>query len=120
MYCPNCGVQADDETANFCPVCGATFAEQGQAASVNNGLMKQQQSGGSVSSNSNGTVFKVLGWVFFGISLLFIPILFGAGSFIMGYLLRKNHHDTHGTILMVMGIAGAILGALIGMAMAPY
>ncbi|MBS4175254.1 hypothetical protein KHA87_18500 [Bacillus sp. FJAT-49736] len=62
----------------------------------------------------------VLGWIFFAISLLFIPILFGAGSVIMGYLVRKRGKETHGTVMMILGVAGGLLGVLIGMAVAGF
>lgn len=59
--------------------------------------------------------YLILGWVFCGISLLFIPLLFGAGAFVMGYLTRKQPgRETHGFIMMVFAIAVAILGVLLG------
>lgn len=64
----------------------------------------------------SGIVFIVLGWVFFGLSFIFIPILFGAGAFIMGFLTYRSKRQTHGVIMMVMAVVGAVLGMLIGMA----
>ena len=61
------------------------------------------------------TIYITLGWVFFAISFLLIPLLFGAGAFIMGWLTRKNGKETHGVILMVLSVVGAILGMIIGM-----
>lgn len=61
--------------------------------------------------------YLTLGWVFFGISILLFPVLFGAASFVMGYLTRKQPgKETHGFILMVAAVAGAIFGMLIGAA----
>lgn len=109
MFCKNCGTQCGNEE-NYCHKCG-TLLNSEVAATINNPEQVQ---------NSNVTLYVVLGWTFFGISLLFIPILFGAGAVIMGYLLKKNRRETHGTILMILGVAGAILGALIGMALYGY
>lgn len=47
------------------------------------------------------------------VSLLFIPVLFGAIAVIMGYLYRDKD-EKMGTILMISGVAGGILGVLIG------
>lgn len=61
--------------------------------------------------------YLILGWVFCAISLAFVPILFGAGAFIMGYLTRKQPgRDLHGMIIMVFAIACTVLGMLIGFA----
>jgi hypothetical protein len=81
--------------------------------------MEQNQSQGT--PQKQGTIYVVLGWVFFGISLLFIPLIFGAGSFVMGFLVRKQPgRETHGVILMVFAVAGALLGMIIGAATAGY
>ncbi|GGI66696.1 hypothetical protein GCM10011482_23500 [Enterococcus alcedinis] len=65
------------------------------------------------SSQESGKLYMVIGWVSMVISLLFIPVLFGAIAVIMGYLYR-SYDEKHGTILMIAGVAGAILGFLIG------
>lgn len=117
MFCSNCGFQVN-HGGNFCSSCGSKLALQ--QATGENTFNDQTITHVQSSPNNNGTVFVILGWVFFAISLIFIPILFGAGAFIMGYLVRKNSNETHGTILMVMAIAGAVLGMLIGIAVSPY
>jgi len=114
LYCSKCGAKIAED-AEFCSSCGSQVEEH---------IGVSQQAAASVQyrhedDTKGGKVFIILGWVFFGISLLFVPILFGAGAFIMGYLLRK-HNQTHGTILMVMAVAGAILGTLLGMASAGW
>jgi hypothetical protein len=68
-----------------------------------------------VTEQKQGTAYVVLGWIFFGISLLFIPILFGAGTFIMGFLTYRVRSQVHGVILMVFSVVGVVLGMLIGM-----
>jgi hypothetical protein len=65
-----------------------------------------------------GTIYIVLGWVFFALSLIFIPILFGAGTFIMGFLTYRNGKQTHGVILMVFAVVGVVLGMLLGVMVA--
>lgn len=62
-----------------------------------------------------GTVYVVLGWIFFALSILFVPILFGAGAFIMGFMTYRVRSQVHGVILMVFSVAGTVLGMLIGM-----
>ncbi|MBB6449901.1 phosphoglycerol transferase MdoB-like AlkP superfamily enzyme [Geomicrobium halophilum] len=61
----------------------------------------------------------VLGWAFAAMSLLIIPILFGAAAVIMGYLYKK-HDDQHGTIIMIASIGTAIFGVLLGAITYPY
>lgn len=117
MFCPKCGVQIDQD-ANYCSSCGKSIMED----VAQNSVVLDNQSVVGNETKSDGLVYKILGWFFFAVSLLFIPIIFGAGAFIMGYLLRKSdkQNENHGTILMVMGVAGAILGMLLGMASAGY
>jgi fucose permease len=66
-----------------------------------------------------GKLYMVIGWISTVVSLLFIPVLFGAIAVIMGYLYR-SHDEKHGTILMIAGVAGAILGMLFGLASVGY
>ena len=117
MFCPDCGVQFEQDVS-FCSSCGKNIREN---TTQNSAILGNQSVVGN-GTKSDGLVYKILGWVFFAVSLLFIPIIFGAGAFIMGYLLRKSdkQNESHGTILMVMGVAGAILGMLLGMAAAGY
>ncbi|UOQ94394.1 zinc-ribbon domain-containing protein [Halobacillus shinanisalinarum] len=122
MYCSTCGNEIKDDDA-FCQGCGKQLdTDQGsesQHSHPQTSVTNYSHSSSQVPSKNHKT-YIILGWVFFGISILFIPILFGAGAFIMGFLTYKNNNDTHGVILMVMAIAGAILGSLLGMAAAPY
>lgn len=62
----------------------------------------------------SGKLYLVFGWVSTIVSLLFIPVLFGAIAVIMGYLYRFKD-EKMGTILMIAGVAGGMLGVLIGM-----
>lgn len=72
-------------------------------------------------NNSNNiTLFTILGWISTVISLLFVPILFGAGGVIFGYLLRSKGQVQHGTIMMIAAIACGLFGTVFGMAVAGY
>jgi ABC-type branched-subunit amino acid transport system permease subunit len=83
--------------------------------------MEQQQNQSQGTPQNQNNLYIILGWIFFGISLLLIPLLFGAGAFVMGYLTRKQPgRETHGVILMVFAVAGAILGVFIGIATSGY
>ena len=62
----------------------------------------------------SGNLYKIGGWISVAISLLFIPVLFGAVGVIMGYLYRE-YDEKQGTILMITSVAGATLGMLIGL-----
>lgn len=116
MYCRNCGSQME-ESAKFCPYCGASqenkelYTEQ-ISPKIEKSLseVKIQISKGKQSGN----LYKIAGWISVAISLLFIPVLFGAIGVIMGYLYRE-HDEKHGTILMIAGVAGGILGTLLGL-----
>ncbi|MED4223945.1 hypothetical protein [Neobacillus cucumis] len=57
-------------------------------------------------------IFPILGWLFFMISLVFIPILFGAAAFLMGFFTFHDRSKSHGLILMIFASAGLILGSL--------
>jgi len=54
-----------------------------------------------------------LGWISFAISLLFIPILFGAGAFFVGLLTFWDRSQLHGAVLMGFAAVGTILGSLL-------
>lgn len=116
MYCKNCGNQIEKD-AKFCPLCGASqenkelYTEQ-ISPKIEKSLseVKDQISKGKQSGN----LYKIVGWVSVVISLLFIPVLFGAIGVIMGYLYRE-HEEKYGTILMIAGVAGGILGTLLGL-----
>lgn len=108
MFCSKCGTKSKNED-NFCSQCGtaltleiATTIET-SVRNLNNGQPRKE-----------GTVYIVLGWIFIAISLLFFPILFGPGSVIMGYMVRKSGRIRHGTIIMILGVVAAILGMIIG------
>lgn len=123
-FCPNCGNKLV-EGATFCTNCGFNLKENGQASSnissnnVNDSSDQQNNKPTATSNikDQNETLYTVLGWVCAGISLLFFPILFGAGGVVFGYLLARNESSkTKGVILIIFSIALAILGTLFGAA----
>ncbi|MEH7332520.1 hypothetical protein V7161_07785 [Neobacillus drentensis] len=66
------------------------------------------------SSNKKvGIYYPLVGWMFFFISLVFIPLLFGALAFCMGLLTYFERNKVHGVILMCFAAAGLILGSMI-------
>lgn len=61
-------------------------------------------------------LYIILGWVFCALSLFIVPLLFGAGGFIMGFLTYRTRSQTHGVIIMVFAVAFTVLGMIIGAA----
>lgn len=114
MYCSNCGNELDANSV-FCSACGTQINEKKESVPYQR---TTHDTPVHYNPKKGKKIYIVFGWLFFAISLLFIPILFGAGTVIMGYLVRKENNETHGVVLMVMGVAGAILGSLLGMAVA--
>jgi hypothetical protein len=63
-------------------------------------------------TKKKGITYVVLGWMFFAISLLFLPIIFGVGSLFMGIMTFCERSQVHGAILIFFAAAGLILGSL--------
>ncbi|MEW9051237.1 MAG: hypothetical protein AB2392_08770 [Neobacillus sp.] len=59
-----------------------------------------------------GLGYVVFGWTFAFISLLFIPILFGAAGVFMGFKTFQIRSPLHGIIIMFFSTTGVILGSL--------
>ncbi|MEH7095586.1 hypothetical protein [Neobacillus vireti] len=64
------------------------------------------------SNKKQGILYPILGWTFFVLSLIFIPILFGAAAFLMGFFTFHDRSKTHGAVLMMFASVGLILGSL--------
>lgn len=64
------------------------------------------------SSNKSGILFTALGWVFFAISLLFMPLLFGAAALAMGFMTYHERSQVHGIVLMLFAAASMVLGTM--------
>lgn len=64
------------------------------------------------SSKSKGIMYVVLGWLFFAISLIFMPLLFGIGGVFMGVMTFLERSQVHGAILTFFAGSGLIIGSL--------
>jgi RsiW-degrading membrane proteinase PrsW (M82 family) len=63
-------------------------------------------------SQKRGTGYVVFGWVFALISLLLLPIFFGAMALYMGYKTFHVRSPLHGIVIMFFAGMGIILGSL--------
>lgn len=118
MFCRKCG-KTIEESSKFCTSCGAPvdkvdsgtsgpeLIKQGTEVTINE--VREHIEGGKES----GKLYLFIGWVSVVVSLVLIPILFGAIAIIMGYLYRYTE-EKMGTILMISGGAGGLLGMIIG------
>lgn len=119
MYCRKCGKEIADES-KYCQFCGSsqeTVEVTGieivkKSTEQTLSEMKEQ----IVHGQETGKLYLIIGWVSMVVSLVFIPIVFGAVAVIMSYLYREKD-EKMGTVLMIAGVAGAIFGVLLGMSM---
>ncbi|GAB7137513.1 TPA: zinc-ribbon domain-containing protein [Enterococcus faecium] len=119
MYCRKCGKEIADES-KYCQFCGSSqeAMEETGVEMVKNSTeqtlseMKEQ----IVNGQETRKLYLIIGWVSMVVSLVFVPVAFGAVAVIMGYLYRDKD-EKMGTVLMIAGVAGAILGVLLGMSM---
>lgn len=84
------------ENANICQNCGKVTVLYPEAPA----------------SKTKGIAYVVFGWIFSFISLLFIPILFGALALYMGFMTYCDRSKVHGVILMSFAAVGLVLGSL--------
>jgi hypothetical protein len=71
-----------------------------------------------VDHGTKGLAYVVFGWLFFAISLLFMPILFGGAAFLMGFFVYHLRSQMHGIVLMMFAAIGLILGSLFSLIVA--
>ena len=64
--------------------------------------------------DNNALVFIILGWVFFALSLIVLPIIFGPAGIVFGALTISKGKKTHGIIIIVAAIVFTILGFTLG------
>ena len=119
MYCRKCGKEIADES-KYCQFCGSSqeAMEETGVEMVKNSTeqtlseIKEQ----IVNGQETRKLYLIIGWVSMVVSLVFVPVAFGAVAVIMGYLYRDKD-EKMGTVLMIAGVDGAILGVLLGMSM---
>lgn len=83
--------------STVCPSCGSVTHTHAETAP----------------SKVSGITYVILGWLFTFISVLFVPVLFGAIAFCMGLMTYSERSKTHGTILMSFASVGLIFGSFI-------
>ncbi|GEL07062.1 hypothetical protein [Salisediminibacterium halotolerans] len=112
IFFANCGNKLTNNP-KFCPSCGTSTQQQ---ANTNEPIVSNQTANitASTPTASNTMTIKLIGWISVAFSLLLVPILFAALSVIMGYMVKKKGEDTHGTVLMIVGVAAGLFGVLIG------
>lgn len=108
-YCARCGSKVEQQANKFCTNCGNSLVQSLHREHVVQDTIKANEKG-------NPTAFIVGGWICCVVSLLFIPVLFGAAGVILGYLLTTKGEKTHGTIMVIASIACGIFGMLLGAA----
>jgi hypothetical protein len=81
--------------ANVCESCGNVSATHNHAQ-----------------GESTGITFVIVGWISFVISIIFMPLLFGATALGMGFMVFNLRNQLHGAVLMFFGAASMVLGTL--------
>lgn len=76
LFCSNCGNEVREEDS-FCSSCGKKL-------DINQDLTANEDNSSRPSNKkSAGIAYEAIGWVFFALSILIVPILFAAGTFKM-------------------------------------
>ncbi|MFC6275297.1 zinc-ribbon domain-containing protein [Levilactobacillus tangyuanensis] len=114
-FCPKCGTQVANDVA-FCPKCGTNLTGEGMPDTTS---QQDAPVPAKPEKSPNAALLITLGWISAVISLLFVPILFGAAGAFCGYrLTRFPGNRTAGVVLMVFailfGVVGVIMGAIVG------
>lgn len=119
MYCRKCGKEIADES-KYCQFCGSS-QEKVEVTGIEIVKKSTEQTLSEmkeqiIHGQETGKLYLIIGWVSMVVSLVFVPVAFGAVAVIMGYLYRDKD-EKMGTVLMIAGVAGAIFGVLLGMSM---
>lgn len=101
MYNSN-DLSYDALNSSACPHCGKTNISYEETATA----------------KKTGITYPILGWLFTIVSLVFVPILFGALAFSMGILTYYARGRAHGTALMVVASFCLIIGSLFSLIVA--
>ena len=96
-FCPNCGKKIE-LSSDFCPNCGYNLKSEKESRNISI----------SFKNEDKATLYTYLGWGCAIVSLLLVPLLFGAGGVVLGYLLStKEATKNRGVILIIFSIAVA-------------
>ncbi|MFL6557618.1 MAG: hypothetical protein ACJ8MO_16065 [Bacillus sp. (in: firmicutes)] len=94
MYSPN-GGSYEVVNSSICQSCGSVTVPQETS-----------------SSKKKGITYVILGWMFFAVSLIFMPLLFGSLAVFMGIMTFCDRSQVHGAILTFFAAAGLIVGTI--------
>ncbi|OCA87721.1 hypothetical protein A8F94_07660 [Bacillus sp. FJAT-27225] len=75
----------------------------GQAAI---GIVKEK------TGEKKGVMYVLLGWLFVALSVMFLPLVFGAAALYMGAMIFFDRSRTHGAILMASALAATMIGLM--------
>ena len=105
-FCPKCGEKIE-LGSGFCSNCGYNLKSEKESRNISS----------SSKNDDKATLYTCLGWVCAVVSLFLVPLLFGAGGVVFGYLLStKKATKNRGIILIIFSVAFALLGIIIGAA----
>src|SRR5712692_3231072 len=99
-FCANCGTEISDQ-ALACPKCGHPTAT-GPGTNT-----------GSVAEAKSGHTLAILGFVFGGVAVLLLPILFGPAGIVCAAISTKRG-DSLGKRALGVAIGGTVLGLVLG------
>lgn len=109
MYCSQCGRQAAS-LDRYCISCGAALNRVG---TIGDAPPSDPRTGAATAAKNEKT-YLTLGWIFFGLSFFFVPMVFGAGALVMGILVLRGGNQPKGILLIVLAVAGAVIGTFLG------
>lgn len=120
MYCHHCGVKLH-EGSEFCHSCGTKVAEpELQQPPITHAPINHTSQYSEPPKAKKGTAFIVIGWVAFGLTLVlclyptYVQIIFGLIALVMGILVINVRSQTHGIILSILAVVGALSSIGIG------
>ena len=59
-----------------------------------------------------GVMYVLFGWLFVALSVVFLPLVFGAAALYLGAMVFFDRSRTHGAILMASAMFATMLGLL--------
>lgn len=71
---------------------------------------------GTSATATEGRVFTILGFVFAGLAVVILPILFGPAGIVMG-IVGHSKGDPRGKLAAILAGVGMILGFIVGVAL---